>query len=1496
MMKNNKKSKKRKQITALLLATLLVFQNVEIGVANIVDGDSSIDAAVETTEESEVVQIEETDTELEKETDDSGENDKKEWQEEQQKTTVEEMEIFLDESMEVQEEDIIAKAASGGKIISGSCGENLTFVVDDGVLTISGSGDMWDYERWHNNSSWRSVNKVVIEDGVTYIGHSAFSECNNLLSVEIPPSVTSISNKAFFECSSLTSVEIPSSVTSIGISAFSGCSSLKSIKISSGVTSIGDSAFYRCSSLTSVEIPSSVINIGSVAFSECSNLKIVKISSGVTNIKSWAFSRCSNLMSVEIPSSIVSMERGVFFKCSNLISVEIPSSITSIESEVFSECSSLMSVEIPSSVTSINYGAFSGCTSLTNIVIPSSVTHIDEQAFSGCISLTSIEIPSGMTEIGLWVFSGCSSLINVEIPSSVTSIGTGAFLGCSSLMSVEIPSSVISIGNEAFSGCDKLSIIKILNSDCSITRSSIPSSTVIYSYAGSRVEFYAKEYGRTFVDLKEDIISKISFTSDSGTFSGENIGFFAFIYLKDGVTATNEEWTTIINSITWTSSNTSVAEDITWEELGNTVSSSKVILISVKPKTLGTTIITGTLPSGATVSYKITVIEEDDEEDKDFTLRHITGKLENVDYITGIVSIDNIDYDVTDTFDISKAYRILLDSDCKTVAAILTDNKISQIESVMDIVEPKVRIVPSKTKLIYQNGTFDEKFIVASVELYCGAKSPYKNSDIKGTEAENISVQFSDYEITILGDGLSFKNGKTSMIETENNLIKMGESKTKEIKIYVNNDYIPNKINNSLSLKVTTMSGSIRKSASCKLSVCNLDLQQAISETVVNEKEEKKDINDAQDKLSKLGDTLVSMDKSALEKFFSNSEIRKIEDSVNAWLSSIFVTAALEKDKNFIEKIQDQFGLTESAIKKDIFMKALKELGVSLKTTTATINMSKIDSASTDVLAISSKGSENGKTLQVHFSLKMDFYAVDSGAAFGGTGILSYYVIDSKGEMHKPISSSMLEGFGGTVYYKSVAALAESMKKIALKSVQDVYNELWGNNADKLVSGIRKEINSNSTNLFVKALTSSTLEKVLKKGKITFSNGVFKTFEKMSENSYKGVFCHCPVDVYIYDSENNLCGAIVDNEITFDNNMISMYVEGDEKYIYLMKDDYTVKYIGNDTGTMNVEIVAYVDGEKVRTVTYTDIPLKENITYYGNVPELIYVDHLIMNLRSITEVIQPSSDDWKNIQVSQVFVTGITLNKNTLSIKKGDTEKLSVTIIPENAFNRNVVWNSSNESVITVTNEGIVTAIGVGTAEIAAITEDGDYKAVCTVKVTKSGNKNESDSDSDDDSSSDRSNYNLKPIDTVTSSTGKWMQDQISWWYKNADGSYPANRWQLINDKWYFFNKAGYMVTGWILSNNKWYYLDIDGAMLEDSWVFYKNHWYFLKGGNGDMATGWILWKNQWYYLNADGSMKTGWLLDKDIWYYLNENGDMAVDCTTPDGYQVDSNGAWRKE
>ena len=340
-------------------------------------------------------------------------------------------------------------------------------------------------------SNIKDVKSVVIENGVTSIGDSAFKGCSSLTSIEIPSSVTSIGGYVFYDCSSLTSIEIPNSVTSIGHGAFGRCSSLTSIEIPSSVTSIGDRAFYNCSSLTSIDIPSSVTSIGESAFSGCSKLTSIEIPSSVTSIRDSAFEGCSSLTSIEIPSSVTSIGDSAFYKCSSLTSIDIPSSVTSIGGYAFYDCSKLTSIEIPSSVTSIGNYAFYGCRKLTSIEIPEGVTSIGNSAFCGCSSLTSIEIPSSVTSIGNSAFYDCSSLTSIDIPSSVTSIGDTAFSSCSNLTSIEIPSSVTSIGGYAFYWCRSLTSIEISNSITSIGASAFSSCSKLttINYHGTEEQF-----------------------------------------------------------------------------------------------------------------------------------------------------------------------------------------------------------------------------------------------------------------------------------------------------------------------------------------------------------------------------------------------------------------------------------------------------------------------------------------------------------------------------------------------------------------------------------------------------------------------------------------------------------------------------------------------------------------------------------------------------------------------------------------------------------------------------------------------------------------------------------------------------------------------------------------------------------------------------------------------------------------------------------------------
>jgi len=93
----------------------------------------------------------------------------------------------------------------------------------------------------------------------------------------------------------------------------------------------------------------------------------------------------------------------------------------------------------------------------------------------------------------------------------------------------------------------------------------------------------------------------------------------------------------------------------------------------------------------------------------------------------------------------------------------------------------------------------------------------------------------------------------------------------------------------------------------------------------------------------------------------------------------------------------------------------------------------------------------------------------------------------------------------------------------------------------------------------------------------------------------------------------------------------------------------------------------------------------------------------------------------KVVTPTTVAVTGVTLDKQTLTLKEGITQTLVPTIQPADATNQNVIWSSSAENVATVAN-GVVTGVSVGTATITVKTQDGNFTATCIVTVEKSGN------------------------------------------------------------------------------------------------------------------------------------------------------------------------------
>ena len=330
---------------------------------------------------------------------------------------------------------------------SGTCGakgSNLTWTLDsEGVLTISGSGDMHGYGSsdapWYGSRS--RVKSAVIAEGVTSIGESAFENCRSLTSVTIPDSVTSIGDGAFASCTSLTDVYYAGSEAqwkAISISS-TGNNGLLTANIHYNYVSHTHSYKAVVTAPTCTEkgytthtcaCGDSYVDTYTDALGHAwDNGKVTKEPTETeTGVKTFTCTRCGETKTEVIPATgvVASGTCGAEGDGSNLTWTLDSEGVLTI-----SGSGGMHDYDGPSSPP-----WYRSRSMVKSAVIADGVTSIGEWAFFGCGSLTSVTIPNSVTSIGRYAFYYCTSLTSVTIPDSVTSIGGSAFYNCTSLTDV----------------------------------------------------------------------------------------------------------------------------------------------------------------------------------------------------------------------------------------------------------------------------------------------------------------------------------------------------------------------------------------------------------------------------------------------------------------------------------------------------------------------------------------------------------------------------------------------------------------------------------------------------------------------------------------------------------------------------------------------------------------------------------------------------------------------------------------------------------------------------------------------------------------------------------------------------------------------------------------------------------------------------------------------------------------------------------------------------
>jgi len=381
---------------------------------------------------------------------------------------------------------------------------SITVLVSGDTIYVRGTGvvpclTQYIYAYMDRKDIETEIARIVVEDGITGLGKSAFGGVWDIGEIILADSVTSIGERALCG-TAFQKIVLPETVTEIGSEAFDSCPYLKELVIPAKVKQLPADAIKNCRELEAVYIPGGCVLEGDMYtthFEKCPKLLKIVFGEGTTKVRL----KVSHLneevetpeVKVQIPASATEIslhgiervygeegsyahryasDMGIEF-WAGAIGEEGAHRIAWLPEEIDwpvypdNVNEYYMDYRIGSPVNGtlicVGYGkleALSGHEdylvdkgeTLKNIFIEETITEIGAKYFRKLEKLEYVIMGNSVTAIGEEAFYGCKVLKGVQLSENLKTLGAKAFCGCSSLVRIELPGTLTEIGANVFSG------------------------------------------------------------------------------------------------------------------------------------------------------------------------------------------------------------------------------------------------------------------------------------------------------------------------------------------------------------------------------------------------------------------------------------------------------------------------------------------------------------------------------------------------------------------------------------------------------------------------------------------------------------------------------------------------------------------------------------------------------------------------------------------------------------------------------------------------------------------------------------------------------------------------------------------------------------------------------------------------------------------------------------------------------------------------------------